>query len=115
MPNFLLAYHGGGVPANDEAEAAMVEAWNEWMGAHADALIDIGTPVGQNVTINSDGSVAEAVANPITGFAIIEADDLDAALAVARECPILSEGGTIELSELADMDDFDDEDEDDDQ
>lgn len=114
MPNFLLAYHGGGVPANAEAEDAMMEAWNDWMATNAGVLLDIGTPVGTSLTIGPDGSASETTANPITGFAIIEADTMDAALAIARGCPILGEGGSIELSELADMDDFDDEDEDED-
>jgi hypothetical protein len=112
MPNFLLAYHGGGVPANAEAEEAMMEAWNEWMATNAEVLLDIGTPVGTSLMIGPDGSASETAANQITGFAIIEADTMDGALAIARGCPILSEGGSIELSELADMDDFDDEDED---
>ncbi len=112
MPNFLLAYHGGGVPQDEEAEVAMLEAWSEWMANNAEALLDIGTPVGDSRTIASDGTVSATMDNQITGFAIIEADDVDAALEIARSCPVLAEGGSIELSELADMDDFDDEDED---
>lgn len=112
MPNFLLAYHGGGVPSNEEAEVAMLEAWNDWMASNADALLDIGTPIGTSRTIASDGSVSDTTDNQITGFAIIEADDEGAALAIARSCPVLAEGGSIELSELAEMDDFDEEDED---
>jgi len=114
MPNYLLAYRGGTLPEGEEAETAMLEAWNEWMQENGDALLDIGTSVDNTLTIASDGTVSEAPADPLTGFAIFEAEDQEEAVAIAKSCPILAEGGSIELVELADTDDFDDEDEDED-
>src|SRR4051812_19363736 len=103
MPNYLLAYHGGTTPEGEEAQAASMEAWNEWMDAVGESLLDVGNPVGQSKLVSSDGSVGDSDANPVTGYSIIEADDLDAALEIARGCPILADGGNVEVAELVDM------------
>ena len=110
MPNYLLAYHGGGTPEGEEAQAAVMQAWNDWLDETGDAILDLGNPVGDARIINADGSVS---ANNVTGYSIIEADDMDDAIAIAKGCPILADGGSVEVAELVDMTDFDDEDEDD--
>ena len=114
MPNYLLAYHGGTTPDGEEAQAAVMEAWNEWMEAVGESLLDAGNPVGQSKTLNADGTVGEAATDGLTGYSIIEADSLEAAIEVARSCPILADGGSIEVAELVDMG-FDDEDDDEDE
>jgi hypothetical protein len=114
MPNYLLAYHGGSIPEGEEAQAASLEAWNEWMDAVGEQLLDGGNPVGASRTIGSDGAVSETEGDRVTGYSIIEADDIDAAIELARGCPILADGGSVEVAELVDMMAFDDEDEDED-
>ena len=32
MPNYLLAYHGGGMPETEEEGARVKAAWGQWMG-----------------------------------------------------------------------------------
>jgi hypothetical protein len=71
------------------------------MGA---AVIDGGNPVGESSTVNPDGSVSNnGGANPASGYSLIEAADLDDALAKAKGCPILVGGGSIEVAEAIDM------------
>ena len=41
--------------------------------------------------------------NPLTGYTIVTADDLDAAVAMAKGCPILSSGGSVEVAETIEM------------
>ena len=113
MPNYLLAYHGGGNPESEEAQAAVMLAWNEWLEATGEAMLDLGSPVGATMSVSSDGSVGPAPADAVSGYSIVEADDMDEALAIAKGCPVLADGGTVEVAELVDMD-FDDEDDDDD-
>lgn len=113
MPNYLLAYHGGSTPEGEEAQAASLEAWNDWMEAVGEQLLDGGNPVGASQTVSADGSVAETGGDRVSGYSIIEADDIDAAIEIARGCPIIADGGSIEVAELIEMMGFDDEDEDD--
>jgi hypothetical protein len=115
MPNYLLTYHGGGTPEGEEAQAAVMEAWNDWLDETGEAMLDLGNPVGEARTINADGSVSAAPANHVTGYSIIEADDMAGAIAIARGCPILADGGSLEVAELVDMSDFDDDEDDEDE
>jgi len=74
------------------------------MGAMGPAVVDGGNPVGMSSTVQADGSVAgDGGANPASGYSLIEAADLDEALAKARGCPILQDGGTVEVAETFDM------------
>ncbi len=114
MPHYLLAYHGGSIPETEEAQAASLEAWNDWMEAVGDQLLDGGNPVGQSKMVTANGGVADTTEERVTGYSIVEADDLDAAIEIARGCPILADGGSVEVAELIDMTGFDDEDEDED-
>jgi len=66
----------------------------------APALVDGGNPVMKAKTISSKGSVSEGGGqNPVSGYSLIKADSLDAAVKLARECPVLSGGGSIEVAE----------------
>lgn len=38
-------------------------------------------------------------ANPVTGYSIIKADTMDAAVQMAKGCPLLESGGSIEVAE----------------
>jgi hypothetical protein len=39
----------------------------------------------------------------MSGFTIIEADSMESALAIAKSCPFLEIGGSLEVSELMKM------------
>ena len=104
MANYVLAYHGGGMPETEEESAKVMAAWEAWYGQLGAAIVDGGAPTGQAKTVNPDGSVADGGgANPLTGYTVVTAADLDAAVALAKGCPILSTGGTIEVAETSDM------------
>ncbi len=104
MSKYLFVYHGGKHPESEAEVAEVLDAWGAWMGSMGAAVIDGGNPVGMSSTINSDGSVADnGGANPVSGYGLFEAADLDDAIAKGRGCPILASGGTIELAEAIDM------------
>jgi hypothetical protein len=100
MPNYLLAYHGGGMPQTDEERTRVLAAWGQWYQNLGGAVVDGGNPVGQARTIAAGGRTTEGGgANPVSGYSIIKADNLDAAVALAKGCPILQGGGTVEICE----------------
>ena len=39
----------------------------------------------------------------MSGYTVIDADSMDAALSIAKACPFLETGGSLEVSELAQM------------
>ena len=104
MANYLLVYHGGSMPETQEEGAKVLEAWNAWFGQLGDALVDGGDPVGQVKTIANNGTVSDGGINPSTGYSVIKANSLDAAVALAKGCPLLNGGGgSVEVAETIQM------------
>jgi len=100
VATYLLAYHGGGMPDSDEERASVLASWNAWYERLGEAVVDPGNPVAQTRTIDADGSVTDDHGpDPVSGYTIIEADDIDAAVDMAMDCPILANGGRIEVAE----------------
>ena len=104
MPKYLLAYHGGGMSENEADQAAAMAAWGAWFGSLGDAVIDAGNPTGASRTLAADGSASDGGGpNPLSGYSLVSATDLNAAVSLAKGCPILSSGGTIEVAETIEM------------
>jgi hypothetical protein len=104
MAKFALVYHGGSMPESEEEGARAMTAWGAWMECLGSALTDPGNPFGNSTTINADGSTtAGGGANPAKGYTTIEADSLDAAVVLAKDCPILDGGGSVVVAEALDM------------
>lgn len=97
--NYLLVYHGGSMPDSPEEGAKIIQAWTDWFGTLGDKLVDGGNPVSQVKTIGTDGAVRDGTVNPPSGYSIIKADSLDAAVALAKGCPVLQGGASIEVAE----------------
>lgn len=104
MANYLLVYHGGSMPESAEEGAKVLEAWNSWFSTLGDALVDGGDPVGRVRTIANNGTVSDGGINPSSGYSVIKADSLDAAVALAKGCPLLNGGGgSVEVAETIQM------------
>lgn len=104
MAKYLFVYHGGSMPESQEEVAKVMDAWGKWFGSMGNAVVDGGNPVGASSTVQSDGSVAaNGGANPASGYSLIEASSVDAALGHAKNCPVLASGGSVEVAEAIDM------------
>lgn len=103
MPKYVLAYHGGGMPESEAEQATIMAAWGEWMGGLGEALVDGGNPTAMAKTVDASGVSDGGGANPVTGYSLIVADDIDAATAMAAGCPIIGGGGSVEVAETIDM------------
>ncbi len=104
MPEFVFAYHGGGKPETPEDGAKAMAAWTAWFGNLGAAVVDGGKPVGQSHTVSAKGVTSNGGANPISGYSIVRAKDLDAAVEMAKGCPLVADGsGTVEVAETFDV------------
>jgi hypothetical protein len=104
MPKYVLAYHGGRRPESPAEQAKVMDAWIAWFGTLGDAVVDGGNPTGAAKTVSSDGSITDGGgANPLNGYSLVTATDLNAAVGLAKGCPILSAGGSVEVAEAIDM------------
>lgn len=104
MTKYVFTYHGGsGMAETEEAVAEQMARWGAWMGGLGDTLVDGGNPFAGTRTVHGDGSVTDGGQAGTGGFSILAADSYDAAVAHARGCPVLADGGTVEVHEAIDM------------
>ena len=75
-----------------------------WMKDLGPALTDMGNPTGAAKTVAANGSVSDGGgANPVTGYTLIEAANLDAAVKLVKGCPQLAAGGSVQVAEAIAM------------
>ncbi len=104
MAKYMLIYKGEATDMADmteEASQAVFAKWAAWMERIGPALSDVGTPFGPGSSIVDDGSRGPSVA--LTGYSIVEADSIDAAIALTDGHPYLSDGSgnyAIQVHEL---------------
>lgn len=84
MAKFLYIYHGGSVPQSEEEGARVMKAWMDWFA-----------------TLGAAG--ADGGANPTSGYSIVDAKDAADAARMAKGCPILQAGGSVELAPIVQM------------
>jgi hypothetical protein len=99
MADYVLLYSGGSMPETEAEQAAVMQAWTSWFQTMGPALKDGGNPfTGQAKTISGDGSITDGAASA-SGYSIIEADSLDAAVDLAKGCPVLQGGAKVAVYE----------------
>lgn len=103
MPKFVLAYHGGKMPETEEEGARAMAQWQAWLGGLGGAVVDGGNPVGLSKTVSAAGVADNGGSNPLSGYSLIMADDIDAACAIAKGCPIIEAEGSVEVAEAIEM------------
>lgn len=101
MPKFILAFRGG-MPKSPEEGQKMMADWNGWMEQLGSHLVDKGAGFGKSRFLSAPDR-EEKVGDPLSGYSIVEAADIEAALDMARKNPIFSLGGTIEVAECMQM------------
>jgi len=103
MPKFIFAYHGGKAPETPEEGEKVMAQWRAWFDSLGSAVVDPGHPLGMSKTVSSSGVTDDGGANPISGFSLINAADIDKAAEMAKGCPMLTDGGSVEIAEAFDM------------
>jgi len=102
MANFLLVYHGGGMPTAEAERNKVMADWGAWFGKLGPAVVDAGNPTAPKAkSIWSDGSVHDgAVGTAATGYSILKAESLSQSVELAKACPVLRSGGKISVYEI---------------
>lgn len=96
MSTYVLSFRGqNDRPSDPDQEAA----WGRWFQEIGSNVVDFGHRVGRVSALGSDATEGGTV---LTGYVVISADDLQAAVAVAEGCPALKRGGSLEVGETVD-------------
>lgn len=102
MSNYVFTYYGEPKFESPEEGAKHMAKWQAWVGSLGDVMVNPGTPLGKFKTVSSSGVSDDAGSNRLTGFSIVKADSMDAALEMAKGCPYL-EHGTVGVAEAMEM------------
>ena len=103
MPQYLITYLGTPKQMSPEEGQQHMSEYRAWLSSLGDSAISPANPLKNTKTVNSDGSVTPGGSSTMSGFTIIEAESEEAALSIAKVCPFLEVGGSLEVSELMKM------------
>jgi len=103
MPNYILAYHGGKKPESPEEGSEHMAKWKAWADGLGDSLTNRGTPLGKSKTVTSSGVTDGGGVNPLMGYSILKASNIDAAVKMVEDSPHINFGGTMVVAEMMEM------------
>ena len=93
MNTYLLVHrHPHNYTGSPEARAV----WEAWFGKLGDALVDKGNSVLGGRSVSGEAGTGL----PLGGYTLVRAGDLEEATGLANGCPILQEGGAVEVGML---------------
>lgn len=92
MKKFMLMHFGFEKPTEE-----IMSAWKEWFSAIADRQVDQAGFAGGREISQAGTADLPWGADSITGYNIIEAEDLDEAEGIARQCPFIASIRVYEL------------------
>jgi hypothetical protein len=109
MKSFMFLFRGGLDPhsASPEEMQQQLQKWFSWVDSlkkkgiykAGEALLPTGQTLRKNNVV-TDGPFAESK-ELVGGFFIVLADSLDAATKIAKDCPVLPHGGSVEIRDVA--------------
>ena len=95
MPKFVLSFR---TPKARSLTSAQEAAWGEWFGTIGASITDFGNRVAETSPLGNCGTDTT-----LGGYSLIEAEDLEAAVALAKGCPGLQQGGGVEVGAVMEM------------
>lgn len=99
MNTYVLAFRGH--PDRDSG-AEVAEKWGAWMAELGSSIANPGSRVGETSTVAADGA-GDPAGEVLSGFMLLNADTLSAATDLARGCPGLAHGVSVEVGELVEV------------
>jgi hypothetical protein len=90
MANYVFSYR---VPSDYAPHAGAAAEWQAWFGGMGSALVDVGHAVTEYASLGEVGGSGSRM----IGYSVVSAEDMDSALALAKDCPALRVGGGLEV------------------
>jgi hypothetical protein len=90
MPRYVFSFR---VPSDYRPSAGTPGEWQAWFGGLSSALVDVGNAVTDYASLGEvGGSDSRMVA-----YSVVSAEDMDSAMALAKDCPVMRVGGGVEV------------------
>ncbi len=114
MSDFIYFMRGGDARTRNLSETEMsahMQEWKEYMGRlGAAGKLQGGAPLGMEGLMISGENKAESEGllggdTQVNGYILLTASDMSEAKDLAKDCPIFTFGGSLEIRECLDMSD----------
>jgi len=103
MAKYIIVYLGGDQPSSAEEGKQHFAKYKQWLSSLGDSAVSPANPLKNTSTVNSDGNVTIGGTTSMSGYTVIEVESMETALEIAKACPFLEIGGSLEVSELMQM------------
>ncbi len=93
------------MPASESEIKKVNDEWMDWFRRLDKAVIDQGHPFSPMAkTISTDGRISDDhECEMLTGYTVIQAMSMDAAIQMAKSCPALKSGSKISVYETVNV------------
>jgi hypothetical protein len=98
MSKYVFAFRND---PNRAASPGEEEAWTAWFAELGAAVTDFGNRVSRASMVRASG--AGTSRDALSGYVVVTAGSLDGAVALAKGCPGLQAGGSVEVGEILEM------------
>ncbi|GMQ78481.1 MAG: hypothetical protein BMS9Abin02_0995 [Anaerolineae bacterium] len=86
MKKFVLLSYGFETPTQE-----IMDAWGNWFASIGDKMVDSGSPFASGREITHNGTKELSLdLDAVTGYLIINAENMDEAEKIAKNCPIIT-------------------------
>ena len=104
LPQYILNYFYDSSSLSEDKIALIASKLNGWFASLAKQSVgNTLNPIENTHAVLSRDLVTVGGATSISGFTIIEAEDIEAVISIARKCPLLDIGGSIEVSHIVQL------------
>ncbi|WP_331744362.1 hypothetical protein OG762_49820 (plasmid) [Streptomyces sp. NBC_01136] len=90
MAEYVFSFR---VPSDYVPGAETAAEWQAWFGGLGSALVDVGNAVTDYASLGEVGGSGSRM----IGHSVVSAEDMDSALALAKDCPVMRVGGGVEV------------------
>ena len=102
MPQFGLLYIGEPQFSSEEEGQAHFQRYMSWLNGLGDAVVNRGIPMGPPTRVTADGLSSDERVDRVAGLTIVEAEDMEAAIEIAKACPYI-EVAALDVVQIFEM------------
>ena len=90
MAKYVFSFR---VPSDYAPSAGTPAEWRAWFRGLGSALADVGNAVTDYASLGQVGGSGSRM----VAYSVVSAEDMDSALALAEDCPVMRVGGGVEV------------------
>tara|TARA_R110002049_G_scaffold142673_4_gene304571 strand:- start:1427 stop:1993 length:567 start_codon:yes stop_codon:yes gene_type:complete len=103
-PAHIITYFFDGDTMNEEGGTQIGEKFTDWLSSFSKHAVGSSIYAVENTTlISCDNTAPVSKDSAMTGYTLVEIDDMDTVLSLAGNCPLLEAGGVLEVSRTVNL------------